>query len=447
MRDPAASLCFEADRVVRHLKMPISDGHFLLSDLAKRLTKRGDLVPFELLDERTVASPRLPFVSYPNEWCDWQLHAAGELTLRLQSDANEFGYDLKDASAWNVIFDGTRPVFCDHLSFEPLRRRRWWAAGQFARHFVFPLLASGRRGLLAHQCFDVWRDGVPPEVARTLLGPSRYLTRYWPLMAQERGNGLRVVQERSPEQPSEILGFRQGLNASLRWMLSGVRPKVEKKVVSTWQHYVHERSHYSETDLERKRAAVAEWIRDCRAGTVLDLGCNSGEFSRIAAGQGARVIAADADHGAIQKLCAELPLQPAIHPLIAVLDDLGGGRGWAGLEFRGLTDRLQDQPDLTLMLALIHHLCIAAAVPLQAVVKWIGSVTGRWLIVELLDSEDPQVQLLCAQRNREPSEFGLAAMKAAFIADGGWVLRQEIALANRGRLLCLMERASTAQGS
>ena len=43
------------------------------------------------------------------------------------------GCELKDATAWNVIFAGSRPVFCDHLSFRPLPSRQWWAFGQFLR--------------------------------------------------------------------------------------------------------------------------------------------------------------------------------------------------------------------------------------------------------------------------------------------------------------------------
>ncbi|MFT7721724.1 MAG: hypothetical protein QM788_02665 [Roseateles sp.] len=128
------------------------------------------MVDFEIVDERTVSARRVPFVSLPPEWCDLQLFQAAEFTLRLRREAVEAGGDLKDASAWNVIFDGGRPVFCDLLSFEPLV-----------------------------------------------------------------------------------------------------------------DHYVGERAHYSDADLQNKRDAVTRWIRGLAPSRVRELGCNSGEFSRLAA--------------------------------------------------------------------------------------------------------------------------------------------------------------------
>ena len=66
-----------------------------------------------------VLRPRpLPFISYPYEWSFGQLKAAALLTLAIQKAALEKGMSLKDASAYNIQFDGVKPVFIDTLSFE-----------------------------------------------------------------------------------------------------------------------------------------------------------------------------------------------------------------------------------------------------------------------------------------------------------------------------------------
>ena len=49
------------------------------------------------------------------------LHAAGALTLELAQGALEEGFGLKDATPYNVLFRGSRPVFVDVLSFEAAR--------------------------------------------------------------------------------------------------------------------------------------------------------------------------------------------------------------------------------------------------------------------------------------------------------------------------------------
>jgi len=73
----------------------------------------------------------LGFPCYPHEFTALQLYDAAKLTLSLAIEALEQGWVLKDASAWNVLFDNGKPVFatffllrgCDlktRLAFGPL---------------------------------------------------------------------------------------------------------------------------------------------------------------------------------------------------------------------------------------------------------------------------------------------------------------------------------------
>lgn len=439
MRDPAARLLMKGDRVERQLREPLADNHFLRSELARLWRDRGDLVDFEILDERTVQAKRIPFVSLPSEWCDLQLFQAAELTLRLQAEAVQAGYDLKDASAWNVIFDGERPVFCDLLSFDLLAHKRWWAAGQFARHFILPLLLSSRRGLPAYKSFQAWRDGVPHEVARRMLGPSRFLSRYWPLMAG--GEGAGSATSRAPQADIDAGGvrrFREGLEQSLRWMLSGVDPRKKSLRSSTWGNYVGERGHYTDADLETKRACISAWMQELAPQQVLDLGCNSGEFSRLASEFGANVIGVDLDESAITRAVSQAAAR--ISFLVAPLDDLRGGYGWAGREHPGLPQRLLGHADLTLMLALIHHLVLGASIPLAEVAGWAAACTRRWLVLEMLAPQDAQVELMKRQRDRVDSFPTLDEQLAQF-RESGFVLRERVVLSSGTRELILFERS------
>ncbi|MEO5798377.1 MAG: SAM-dependent methyltransferase, partial [Gemmatimonadales bacterium] len=75
----------------------------------------------ERLDGRAVAviAPEpIRFISYPYEWSQSQLLAAATLTLQVQLLALQHGMQLKDASAFNIQFRGTRAIFIDTLSFE-----------------------------------------------------------------------------------------------------------------------------------------------------------------------------------------------------------------------------------------------------------------------------------------------------------------------------------------
>ena len=447
MRDPAGSIRFEPDRVVRDLKAPLPQDHFLRSALARAWVERGDLVPFEIADERTIVARRLPFVSQPSEWSDPQLHAAAALTLRLQDEAVQAGYDMKDASAWNVLFVGCRPVFCDLLSFEPLTDRRWWALGQFARHFLLPLLVSRRRGLKAHAAHAVWRDGMPVGQARALLGWTIFLTRHGMLLLGGQQGSHSDTRDVLPAWPGtgrrdpveDTRRFRSGVHASMAWMLAGVAPVQSRDEAKGWAGYRQDRSHYQGASLELKRATVARWLERLSPNWVLDLGCNTGEFSVLAARGGARVVSADADHDSVAAAFAACEGHESIHPIVCALDDVRGGRGWAGSEFTGLMPRLEGRIDLVLMLALIHHLAVGAAVPLADIARFAAVVTKDALIVELIDTDDEQLHSLCRQRRRDVAEFGAEHQRRAFL-EAGFTLIEEVALDGANRSLALFRK-------
>ena len=85
------------------------------------------------------------FISYPYEWSFGQLQDAALLTLELQERALGRGLTLRDASAYNVQFEGGRPVFIDTLSFEPRKEGApWMAYRQFCEHFLVPLALMSR---------------------------------------------------------------------------------------------------------------------------------------------------------------------------------------------------------------------------------------------------------------------------------------------------------------
>jgi hypothetical protein len=327
MRDPQARLVLAVDQVNRHLSEALPKQHPLHTAAARQWVAAGHLVLFDWLDERLLVSPKIPFVSSPEEWCDAQLLDAARLTLDLLELANAEAADLKDASAWNVIFDGCKPVFCDLTSLEPIQSHAWWAAGQFVRHFIGPLWLARATGLQSRDVFRMNRDGAMPELLRETLGWRRFLCRCWPLVAEAKGQGgaigVGAVTSQTPL-------YRKQLVASLRWMLKGVQPRAVRHTV--WGQYTAQRGHYTSPALQAKREQLAQWLMQLQPTWTLDLGCNSGEFSQLALDAGSRVIALDGDHDAVQAMYLRYAGHGQLYPVLASLDDIHSGRGWAGAE-------------------------------------------------------------------------------------------------------------------
>ena len=86
------------------------------------------------------------------------------------------------------------------------------------------------------------------------------------------------------------------------------------------------------------------------------------------------------------------------------LGDPSPGVGWRLLERKNLIER--GKPDLTLCLALIHHLVIGASIPLKEVIDWLGDL-GTDLVIEFVTKEDPMVKKLLLNKVDDYSDCEL----------------------------------------
>jgi len=439
MRDPGGRLRLVADQAIRRLSSEHDPVSFLTDPIAQRLVRDGLLIPFEFASADALVSPRQAFVTQPTEWTDAQLHDAGQLTLELAERALAGRYELKDASAWNVLFEGTHAHFCDHLSFQPIRSRQWWAFGQFCRHFAFPLACARWRGIHCGSLFQMHRDGLPAELAKQILGCRGFASRLMPLLIYG-GHGVASLHESATtnDQPAETL--HGAVIRYARASLLAPRTGGQRRSSVPWSSYVTERPHYGDAALQAKREQVMRWLAELSPTCVLDLGCNTGEISRLALSHAQRVVALDSDHDSVQRLYEAVPDDRRLYPVLANLGDMRGGRGWSASEVPGLLERLEGLADVAMMLAVVHHLHLSEGIPMEEVAALTARLTTRHLIVELVDGRDEMALRLAQQRRRSLEGFSLAQQLHAFGRHFRCMVR--CALPGMARELVLMSRLS-----
>jgi hypothetical protein len=78
------------------------------------------------------------------------------------------------------------------------------------------------------------------------------------------------------------------------------------------------------------------------------------------------------------------------------------GLGWRGRERKALADR--GRPELTLCLALVHHLVIGHGIPLREFLEWLASLRTN-LIIEFVSKADPMVQRLLRGRRDNYADY------------------------------------------
>jgi SAM-dependent methyltransferase len=356
---------------------------------------------------------RLSFVSYPYEWTFGMLRRAAILHLEILLEALAENMSMKDGTPYNVQWEGTRPVFIDVGSFFSSPGGPWAGYRQFCEMVLNPLFLQAYR----HVDFHAWLRGCPQGIGvedmRRLIWPPdfiragvvKHVVLHAMLQRRQRGDSQRTNQELVDA------GFGRAVAMNtIRQLLRLVNGLTWRAPASPWTDYA-ETCPYAPQDRHAKLDFVSAAVRERRPGLVVDLGCNDGAFSRVAAEAADYVVAVDRDHATVERLYRALHREGNRRVLPLVVD-LGAPRprlGWRGSEHRAFGERCR--PDLVLCLALVHHLSIDGNVPIPEVVDWLRSFDAP-VVVEFPSREDPMVRRLLADRPGDHADYSCGRFEA-----------------------------------
>ncbi|MEE8495069.1 MAG: hypothetical protein V3S21_01200 [Xanthomonadales bacterium] len=351
-------------------------------------------------------------ISYPYEWTFSMLKAAASLQLHLVEHAVSNGFTLKDASPYNIQFVNGNTVFIDIPSFEPLQQGEPWSGyRQFCEMYLFPLFLQAYKGCNFQPFMRGAIDGVDVQTASTLFGfRDRFrkgvLSHVWLQSKLDRRYGGSSENIRSSLKSA---GFnRELILANVRKLQKLVHRLGWEASGSEWGDYA-EFHNYSDVDHLRKEDFVRDVITAEKPDTVWDIGCNTGQFSRIAAALCRQVVATDIDHVAVERLYLDENTPGNILPLVHNVADPSPNWGWRNCERSDLQSR--SRPDLVLCLALIHHLVISANIPLGELIDWLAGLTDK-LVIEYVSRKDDKVKALLRNKKDKYQDYSRESLEA-----------------------------------
>jgi SAM-dependent methyltransferase len=437
-RDPGGRLFRTDNAILRVISGAGADDYdaFASSPAARRFVEQGLLVTATPLDAAEVAAlratgslagalegdvsavlrhERIAFPSFPYEWPAEMLHAAGLLTLDLAEAVLADGLGLKDATPWNVLFRGASPVFVDWLSVE--RRDphdpMWLPSAQFERTFVLPLVAHRELGLSLDQVFLARRDGLEPgDLYRALSRSKRLkpalLTSVTLPAILSRGKKAESTATYTPRRVQDVERANFVLRSALNRLRRAMRRLAPAEAASHWTGYMSGLTHYTDADFARKVQFVRAALASTRPSRVLDVGCNTGHFSALAAQSGASVVGIDGDAAVAGHVWRRANAEQLdILPLVVNLARPSPATGWRNAESPSFLERATGHFDLVLMLAVLHHLLVTERVPLEDVLALAADLTRDSAVIEFVAPEDPMFRRLT--RGREHLHAGLTA--------------------------------------
>lgn len=342
----------------------------------------------------------IPFVSYSYEWTFGMLRDAALLQLDLLDAALDENMILKDGSAFNLQFRGASPVFIDIPSFVELRPGAAWAGyRQFCQTMLFPLMVQAYKNV----AFQPWLrgniEGIDPGECRNVMGWRALFRRgvFGHVYLQALLQG--AVQSTSQSVASDLAnaGFHKDLiKANVRRLQRVLRKLRWRQTESVWSRYAEQNS-YTDAARAEKEEFVRHVTRSKPWKLCWDLGCNTGNYARIASENADYVVAMDRDHLAVETLYRSLSKEGnrRILPLVMNAVDSSPGQGWRGAERKTLGSR--GTPNLVLCLALVHHIVLGGNVLLSDFIDWLAEL-GADLVIEFVTRDDPIVQSLLRQK-------------------------------------------------
>lgn len=402
-RDPAGYIYYENNKVYRKINQCyfLQYNHLIDSKLYDELKTQGYLISHKEVKntnkEIILEVEKVPFISYPYEWCFEELKDAALLTLNICKKSLEYGMILKDASSYNIQFFNGKPIFIDTLSFDFYEDGMPWGAyGQFCRHFMVPLILMSYVDENLNCMLKNYIDGIPVEIANNILkGRGGFAAKQhikWHSRSISKYND-------NKNEIKKVSVSKQSLINMIDMMIRQIEKLKTKHIDTEWGTY-YDNTNYTDIADKTKIKLVDNYLKKINIGdndVVFDLGANDGKYSRLAAKNGAYTISFDIDINAVGHNYQNVKVnnETKILPLILDCTNPSPDLGFALEERLGITKR--GNRKCVMALAFIHHMAISNNVSFDMIANWFSKL-GEYLIIEFVPKSDSQVQKLLKTR-------------------------------------------------
>lgn len=418
-RDPSGYIYYENGKVYRKI-LPSYFREYkklMSSGLYDELVDKGFLVAHKEIKnnakEIIIEVDKIPYISYPYEWTFGELKVAALLTLSINQISMKYGMILKDASAYNVQFVGTQPIFIDTLSFMFYHDDSPWGAyGQFSRHFIAPLVLMKYKDVRLNTLLKNYIDGIPLDLCSNILDRKGSLIGKIHIKMQSKS-----IEKHNLDGRSEVKSVRikkQNLLNMFQMIERQINGLKLRNYDTEWKDY-YNNSNYNKNSFSEKEKIIVKLCKNISLkdmDIVFDLGANDGRFSKLVNNKfKSYVVSLDIDSNSVEYNYLTNQGNNKILPLIMDFTNPSSGIGFASMERKSFLER--GKANLTMVLAFIHHLAISNNLSFEMIADFLSKIT-KYLIIEFVPKEDSQVALLLKTREDIFVDYNIDNFKKVF---------------------------------
>jgi hypothetical protein len=380
----------------------------ILRDLMRRrLLVDTEITDLELDGYALVLKHRtVPFVSHCYEWCGEMLKTAALSLLKLERELLQHGLTLQDAHPYNILFDGTVPVWVDLGSLVPARDREpWQAYEEFLAYYTRPLkiMDAGHgeiarcllRCLLRNDGAGIQERDVEAITGTAFAGMIEAAkTKVRAVAKQAVPSILRPFASRTLRSIQKSQPFT-GTNESSSIVDKAIREieniRLDQPAAISSNRDSVDFPDFPPTTGTQKHRSVAQILSAKRPRSVLDIGSGRGWYSQFAARNGAQVVSVDRDEPFVTRLyCEAVAGNLPVLPLVTDFCSMNPMLSWSTAPGDAYVDRLRC--DMVLALGLVHHLVFEQRLNFDLIVSGLSAFARESLAVEFVDREDPYVR-------------------------------------------------------
>lgn len=337
--------------------------------------------------------------TYPHEWTANMIKDAILFDLNLALKLRKYGLIVVDFSLRNNVFNCTQPIYVDFygiITDEAFKNKT--TSFLFENENIskiFNLKQQEFEGsLIVIKSFILLANGQNNLARKMLMIPHKN-----PAIVNEkvedRWGLLKELYSKNPS--TEIY---ESLMKLIESISVGLNPRPHQYPF-TYYADKHENFDYdNRTNWLPKQNSVYKILNKYKPETVIDIGCNTGWFSILSEHLGSKVVSIDADEAVIDNLYLYgkehklniLPLKISFENLDKKYiykkypsPDWKEYSTWKELYAAPI---LRLKSEMTLCLALVHHLVLAHGMNIEKVMNILARITNKVLVLEVPDLQD-----------------------------------------------------------
>lgn len=296
-RDPDARVAYLNNSVYRI----VYPNGFKKFDFIKRILKNKSIAEY-LIDTEEVSQQevelleldidtnvkvfkhkKIDYISYPYEWSFYRLKDAALHHLNLHISLLKNNATLIDAYSYNVQFNNYSPIFIDLMSIKEYSEGEFWTGHkQFCESFLNPLVLKSKLGINYNNWFKGNLEGIDTGELSKLLKFRHMFS--WNIFYNilllnyfekkyKKNEDLKITKNKKLKK-----SYYLSILTNLVNFIESLKPKKE---TSVWGEYSRDNT-YNDEEKKNKYEFISNYFNKNKSNRVLDLGCNNGEYSKLA---------------------------------------------------------------------------------------------------------------------------------------------------------------------